>query len=175
MKNLKFLLLLSLPILAGCRKADPGFEMTYKRTFTIPVGWASFETFTITFADIPVDTAVFFQANNITGDKVGQIVPQTMNIRSIFSGDGSLNIIRKVEVLMFDSQLTPSSEQTIFYNDQVPISTSSQITLVPTSADVRKRFMSGNGKFRLRLKIYFNEFTQRSYDVEWSASFLAKT
>jgi hypothetical protein len=175
MKNLKFLLLLLLPILAGCRKTDPGFDMTYKRAFTIPIGWASFETFTITFADIPVDSAVFFQANNITSDKVGQIVPQSMYIRSVFNGDGSLNIIRKVEVLMFDSQLTPSSEQTIFYNDQVPLSTSSEITLVPVNADVRKRFLSGNGRFRLRLKIYFNELTQRSYDVEWNATFLAKT
>ncbi len=174
MKNLKFLLLL-LPILAGCRKTDAGFDMTYKRSFTIPVGWDPFSTFTATFVDIPVDTALFFQANSISSDKIGQIVPRSMNVRTVFSGDGTLNIVRKVEVLMFDSQLTPSSEQLVFYNDEVLPSTTSQITLVPTGADVRKRFLEGNGRFRLRLKIYFNDVTQRSYEVEWNATFLAKT
>lgn len=174
MKNLSILLFL-LPLLAGCRKMDAGFDMTYRRTFTIPVGWNPSSTFTITFADIPVDSAVFFQANNMTSDKVGEIVPRSMTLRPIFSGDGDLSFIRRAEVFMFDSQLTPSSEQSIFYNDEVQLTGSGQINFVPNNADVRKKFLSGNGRFRIRIKFTFNQVTSRSYDVEWNAAFLAKT
>ena len=126
MKNLCILLFL-LPLLAGCRKIDAGFDMTYRRTFTIPLGWNPIKTFTIVFADVPVDSAVFFQANNITADKVGQIVPRSMTIRPVFSGDGDLTFVRRVEAAIFDSQLTPSSEQIVFYNDEVQLTSGSQI------------------------------------------------
>ena len=174
MKKIHILLFL-LPLLAGCRKVDTGFDMTYRRTFTIPVGWNPASTFTITFADIAVDSAVFFQANNITSDKVGQIVPRSLNLRPTFSGDGDLSFIRKAEVYIFDSQLTPSSEQVIFYNDEAQLTGSGQINFVPYNADVRKKFLSGNGRFRIRIKFTFNQITSRSYDVEWNAVFLAKT
>ena len=174
MKNLRLLLFL-LPLLAGCRKTDAGFDMTYRRTFTIPVGWNPIETFTVVFADTPVDSAVFFQANNISSDKVGQIVPHSMSIRSVFSGDGDLSFIRKVEASIFDSQLTPSSEQIVFYNDEVRPTNGGQINLIPLNVDVRKKFLSGNGRYRMRIKFYFTSVTSRSYDVEWNAAFLAKT
>lgn len=174
MKKIHILLFL-LPLLAGCRKIDAGFDMTYRRPFTIPVGWNPLETFRIVFADTPVDSAVFFQANNITSDKVGQIVPRSMTIRPVFNGDGDLTFVRRVEAAIFDSQLTPSSEQIIFYNDEVQLTGGSQINLIPLNVDVRKKFLSGNGRFRMQIKLYFNQITSRSYDVEWNATFLAKT
>ena len=174
MKKIHILFFL-LPILAGCRKVDAGFDMTYRRTFTIPVGWNPIQTFTIVFADTPVDSAVFFQANNITSDKVGQIVPRSMTIRPVFSGDGDLTFVRRVEAAIFDSQLTPASEQTVFYNDEVQLTSGSQINLVPLNVDVRPKFLAGNGRYRMRIKFYFNQVTARSYDLEWNAVFLAKT
>jgi hypothetical protein len=174
MKNVRILLFL-LPLLAGCRKIDAGFDMTYRRPFTIPVGWNPIETFRIVFADTPVDSAVFFQANNISSDKVGQIVPRSMTIRPVFNGDGDLGFVRKVEAAIFDSQLTPSSEQIIFYNDEVRTTNGGQINLIPLNVDVRKKFLSGNGRYRMQIKMYFIGVTTRSYDVEWNATFLAKT
>ncbi len=174
MKKIHIFLFL-LPLLAGCRKIDAGFDMTYRRTFTIPVGWSPAQTFTVTFVDTPVDSAVFFQANNITSDKVGEIVPRSMTIRPVFNGDGNLNFIRRVEAFILDSQLTPASEQPVFYNDEVQLTTGSQINLIPINADVRKKFLSGNGRYRMKIKFTFNQITSRSYDLEWNAVFLAKT
>ena len=172
MKNYIFLLLL-LPFLAGCRKTDVGFDMTYRRTFRINVGLDPFFSANYLFSDIPVDTAVFFQANgNITSDKIGQIVPRNMTIRPIFSGDGDLSIVRRVDVAIFDTKM--NSETAVFYNNDVRLS-NGQINLIPDNSDVRKLFLSGNGRYNLRIKIYFYDITPRSYDVEWSATFLAKT
>ena len=175
MKNLKLLLFL-LPLLAGCRKTDAGFDMTYRRTFTIPVGLSTFETHTFVFRDIAVDSALFFKANGIdSANLVGQIVPRSMNIRLVFNGDGNLNFVRKVEVSIFDTQMSASSEKIVFYNDDVPLSNTGQVTLVPFNADIRKLFLSGNGRYNLRVRLNFREIPSRSYDVEWNAVFLAKT
>lgn len=174
MKKLIFLLF-ALPFLSDCRKADAGFDMNYRRTFNIAVGLNTFETHIYTFRDIAVDTSVFFQANNITVDKIGQVAPRSMNIRLVFNGDGNLNFIRRVEVSIFDSQMSASSEKVAFYNDDVQLSSGGQITLVPFNSDVRKLFLEGNGRYNLRIKVNLREIPSRSYDVEWNAIFLAKT
>jgi hypothetical protein len=175
MKKIIWLLFL-LPILSGCRKTEPGFDMTYRRTFTIPVGLNTFESHFFLFKEIPVDTAVFFRANKIdTVSLVGQIVPRSMNIRLVFNGDGNLNFIRRVEVSLFDTQTSASSEKVVYYNDDVQLSSGGQVTLIPGNIDVRKLFISGNGRYNLRIKINLREIPTRSYDVEWNATFLAKT
>jgi hypothetical protein len=175
MKKIIWLLFL-LPLLAGCRKTEAGFDMTYRRTFTIGVGLNTFESHIFLFKEIAVDTSVFFRANNIdTVSLVGEIVPRSMNIRLVFNGDGNLNFIRKVEVSIFDTQTSASSEKVVYYNDDVQLSSSGQLTLIPNNVDVRKLFISGNGRYNLRIKINLREIPARSYDVEWNATFLAKT
>ena len=181
MKNYPFLLLL-LPFLAGCRKTDSiccspssGFDMTYRRTFNIAVGLNTFETHVYIFRDIAVDTAVFFQANNnVKSDTIGQIVPRSMNIRLVFNGDGNLNAVSRVEVSLFDTQMSASSEKVVFYNDDVQLANNGQITLIPFNSDVRKLFLSGNGRYNLRIRVNLREIPSRSYDVEWNATFFAK-
>jgi hypothetical protein len=180
MKNLIYFLFL-LPLLAGCRKTDgeltiteKDFDMTYRRRFTIPVGLSTFETHVFGFKDIAVDTSVFFQLKNVTSDSIAQIVPRSMNIRLIFNGDGNLNFIRKVEVSLFDTQVSAASEKVVFYNDDVLLSNSGQIQLIPFNADVRKLFLAGNGRYYLRLRLTLRDIPARSYDVEWNTVFLAK-
>jgi hypothetical protein len=175
MKKIIWLLFL-LPLLSGCRKTEAGFDMTYRRTFTIPVGLNTFETHFFLFKEIAVDTSVFFRANNIDSvGLVGQIVPRSMNIRLVFNGDGNLDFIRRVEVSLFDTQTSASSEKVVYYNDDVQLSSGGQVTLIPYNSDVRKLFISGNGRYNLRIKINLREIPTRSYDVEWNAVFLAKT
>jgi hypothetical protein len=182
MKNLK-LLFLFLPLLAGCHKSDAvfiktdrDFDMSYRDKFVIPVGLSTFEAHIFTFKNIAVDTAVFFQANKLDSvGKITQIIPRSMNVRLVFNGDGNLNFVRRVEVSVFDAQISAGSEQVIFYNDDVQLSNSGQINLIPLNSDVRKLFISGNGRYVLRIKFNLREITQRSYDVEWNTVFLAKT
>ncbi|MDZ7881264.1 MAG: hypothetical protein U5L45_26615 [Saprospiraceae bacterium] len=174
MKRLMYLLFL-LPLLTGCRKTEQGFDMTYRRTFTIPVGLSTFDSHFFLFKDIPVDTAVFFPLNGATSDQIGQVAPRSMNIRLVFNGDGNLNFIRRIEVSLFDTQTSASSEKVAFYNDDVLLSNSGQIQLVPFNSDARKLFLSGNGRYNLRVKLNLREIPTRSYDVEWNATFLAKT
>ena len=95
-----------------------------------------------------------------------------MNIHLVFSGDGDLSIVRRVDVAVFDTKM--NSETAVFYNNDVRVS-NGQINLIPDNSDVRQLFLSGNGRYNLRVKLYFYDITPRSYDVEWSATFLAKT
>ncbi len=180
MKNIKLLLFL-LPFLAGCRKVDDvftktakDFDMIYRQPFTIPVGLSTFETHIFLFKNIAVDTAQFFRAGNLdSAQRITQIVPTSMNIRLIFNGDGNLALVRRVEVSVFDNQVSAASEKVIFYNEDVQLS-SGQIPLIPLNSDLRKLLIDGNGRYTLRVKLNFREIPTRSYDVEWNATFLAK-
>lgn len=173
MKNLRLLLFL-LPLLAACRKTETGFDMTYRRTFTIPVGLSTAQSHTYVFRDIAVDTSVFFRANGIDSVAlIGEIVPKNMNIRLIFNGDGNLSFISRVEVVVLDNKLL--TEYMAFYNNDLPLSSTGQVTLIPDASNVRKLFLTGDGRFALRIKLNFREIPSRSYDVEWNAVFLAKT
>jgi hypothetical protein len=136
---------------------------------------STFETHIFVFNDIAVDTSVFFQLKNSTRDSIAQIVPRSMNIRLVFNGDGNLNFIRKVEVSLFDTQMSAASEKIVYYNDDVLLSNSGQIQLIPLNTDVRKLFLAGSGRYNLRLRLNLRDIPARSYDVEWNTIYLAKS
>jgi hypothetical protein len=167
-------LLILLPILS-CRKKENGFSMTYKRQFTLGIGLDAFSSHNFVFKDIAVDTAVFFLANGSIGSsEITRIEPQSMNLRPIFNGSGDLSIIERVEVWISDPNRPNLTPKIIFFRDDVPLNTSSQLNLVPNGENVRPFLVDGS-HFTVRINLRLRSFTERSVDLEWNSAFFAIT
>ncbi len=172
----KYLLfLLFLPFLSACRKTETGIDMTYRRQFEIPVGLAAGPSHNFVLINIPSDTAVFFQINNLTASQINGVVPRSMNIRTIFQGGGNTFAnVDHVEVVIFDPDRPAVPEIPIFYRYDVPLSTSDRLDLVPDGNNIQKFILDGK-RFNIRIKLFFREITPRSVDVEANIIFLGKT
>ena len=180
MKNTKhgrmpFLYILGLGVFLAtnsCRKSEPGFDMTYRRTFELPIGLNTFQSWNRLFTDIATDTSVFFPANQVTGDKVTAILPKGMRSRSAVNQ--SFEFVSRIEVYISDPSRPQLTEQTVFFRDDVPFSSSNRIDLIPNNIDVSK-FIKGGSRYQLRINFRFRDISQRSIDCEWEALFFART
>lgn len=167
------LILITLLSVWGCRKKEAGFEMNYRRQFTLPIGLDMFSSHNFEFKDIPADTAVFFQANSInSSNQISRIEPYSMSLRTVFGG-GDFVVIDKVEVWISDPSRPSLTPQIIFFRDDVPLSTGPRLDLVPNNVDV-KPFLIGGSRYALRINLRLRSITERSVDVEWNTSFFAK-
>ena len=175
MKNIAFCLLTACLFFQNCKKTEAGFDLTYRRAFTIDVGLNTIESHNFKFNDIASDTAVFFQANGGTSSAlVKQLVPRSMNIRTVFATDGSrLAFVDRVEVFISDPNRPQLGELPIFYRTDIPLSTDARIDLFPENVDVQK-FLFNARTYSMRLNFRFRETPTRSVDVEWNTDFLAK-
>ncbi len=173
----KYLLLfiLSLSLLSACRKSETGFEMSYRRQFEIPVGLPASKSHNYVLLDIPSDTAIFFQINNMTVSQVTGVVPRTMSLKTVFQGGGkTFANVDRVEVVIFDPNRPTVPEIPIFYRYDVPLSTGDVLTLVPDADNISKFVLDGK-TFNIRIKLFFREVTPRSVEIEANIAFLAKT
>lgn len=168
-------LLFFLPFISACRKAETGFEMSYRRQFEIPVGLAVGPSHNFVLIDIPSDTSVFFKINNATAEQVIGVVPRSMTIKTIFQGGGNtFAIVDHVEVVIFDPNRPSVPEIPIFYRYDVPLSTGDILTLIPDGNNIRKFVIDGS-RFNIRIKLFFREITPRSVETEANIIFLGKT
>ena len=158
----------------NCKKQDRGFQMIYRSLtpYNISIGLDPFASHYYTSDQILSDTVLFFPANNVTAAQVGRITPYTMNIRASFQ-DGRYDFVSHVEVSIFDPARPNTTEQIIFYNDNVPVTTGTQINLVPNDVDVTPFLVKGKS-FVLRTKFQFRDTPQRTIATEWNASFFAR-
>lgn len=158
----------------SCRKKESGFEMSYRRQFTLPIGLDVFSSHNFEFKDIPADTAVFFKANGLSNaSPITRIEPYSMSIKSVFGG-GDFVVIERVEVWISDPSRPKLSPQIVFFRDDVPLSTGARLDLVPNNVDVRPFLIDGT-RYNLRINLRLRGTTERSVDAEWNASFFAKT
>lgn len=172
-KNYKFLLLIAL--FAGCRKTEMGFEMPYRREFTLPIGLNIFQSHNFEFKDIASDTVVFFQAHSVSAKDIMRIEPSTMYMRAIFGGaDNGLLFIDRVEVWISDPSRPTLTSQIVFFRDDIPLTTGNRLDLVPNNVDVRPFLIDGN-RFNLRINLRLRNTPDRSIDMEWNGAFFAFT
>jgi hypothetical protein len=113
--------------------------------------------------------------NGVSKDVIQKIYPRSMQIRALFANDAqALNIMYSVDVVIFDPNRPQLGEPTIFYRDQIPISTGFQLDLVPNNVDLRPFIFDGK-TFGVKIIIRVNELTSRTTDLEWNATLLACT
>lgn len=169
-----FILMVTLLTIGSCRKKENGFEMNYRRQFTLPIGLDVFSSHNFEFKDIASDTSVFFTINgSYTASQISRIEPKAMNLRAVF-GNADYIVIQKVEVWISNPARPQLSPQIIFFRDDVPLSTGNRLDLVPNNVDVRPFLIDGS-RFNLRINIRLRAMTERSVDTEWNASFFAIT
>ncbi len=175
MKVVLFLFLCCGILQLQCRKQDRGFQMNYISTpntqFDIAVGLDPFKSH---FYPEPVssDTSLYFTANNVTAKQLGRITPYTMYLRAVYQ-DGSYDFVSNVEVTIFDPTRPNLTEQIIFYNDNVAVSTGTQITLIPNDVDVTPFIVQGK-TFGIRIRIRLRDVPQRTITTGWNMAFFAR-
>jgi hypothetical protein len=166
---------LFLPFLSACRKSETGFDMSYRRTFEIPVGLNPAKSHSYVLLNIPADTSVFFTINNANASQLIGVVPRSMNIRTVYPGTGNtFAIVNQVEVFIFDPTRPDIPEIPIFYRRDIPLNTGDRLDLVPDGTNISKFVLDGR-IFNIRIKLTFLDFTPRSVDTEANIVFLAKT
>jgi hypothetical protein len=168
-----FLLLLTL-LMAGCRKKQEGFEMTYKRRFDLPIGLDIFASHNFKFNDVACDTSIFFQINNATASQIKRILPRSMSLISIFTSATRYDFIKQVEVYVSDNSRPKVTPQIAFFRDDVPLGTSDRLDLIPSEVDLRPFLLEGN-RFSIRINISLRDYPPRTIETECNFSFFAVT
>jgi hypothetical protein len=168
-----FLLLLTL-LMAGCRKKQEGFEMTYKRRFDLPIGLDIFASHNFKFNDVACDTSIFFTINNATASQIKRILPRSMSLISIFTNATRYDFIKQVEVYVSDNSRPKVTPQIAFFRDDVPLGTGDRLDLIPSEVDLRPFLLEGN-RFSIRINISLRDYPPRTIETECNFSFFAVT
>ena len=166
------IIIITLLSIGSCRKRELGFEMLYRRQFTLPIGLDYFSSHNFEFKDIASDTAVFFKANGaVSASQITRIEPRSMSLRALFGGADFI-IIDKVEVWISDPSRPKLTPQIVFFRDEIPLNTGDRLDLVPNNVDVRPFLMEGS-RYNLRINIRLRATTERSVETEWNTSYFA--
>jgi hypothetical protein len=170
-----FPLLLFLPFLSACRKSETGFDMSYRRQFEISVGMGPGQSHNFILKNIPTDTSVFFNINNATASQLVGVIPRSMNLRTIFQGNGNtFAIVDRIEVFISDPTRPNLPEIPIFYRFEIPVGTGDRLDLVPDANNISKFILDGK-VFNIHIKLVFHDYIPASVDVEANMVFLGKT
>ncbi len=131
----RFLFLFSLVfLLSNCKKEEPVlFTMPYQETFEIPAGLNTIDTHHFVLSNISSNKANFFSANNVTDDDVVTINPELCRMTSVLNAN--YDFLFNVSIRMYTDN--PDTYKEIFYRDNVPSNTGSQLDLIPTLVNVR--------------------------------------
>ena len=159
----------------SCKKQEPGFEMLYQKRFDLPIGLSPSSSHNFKFNDIASDTATFFNLHSATASQVTRIIPQSMSLRALIpSGESSrYNFIARVEVWISDPRRPNLGEQIAFFRNDVPLDTGTQLDLIPNDIDVRPFLLNGS-RYSIRINVELRDFSQKTIETEWNASFFAK-
>ncbi len=158
-----------------CTKRVPSFDMYYRKTYSIPVGINPFVSTGWTSDYITSDTSTFFTANSVTASRIVKVIPKSMQMSVIYpSANTALNVLTKVEVFIKDLSRPNAPELTIFYRDNVPLSTSYTLDLLPNAIDV-KDYIVNNKKFNLKIVIQVAEPPLQTIETQFNVYFAAQT
>ncbi len=121
-------------LLSNCTKDEPVlFSMPYQETFEIPAGLNTVDTHYFVLSDISTNKTNFFNANNITDEEVVTINPESCRLTSVLNSE--YDWLFNVSVRMYTDN--PDAYKEIFYRDNIPANTGSQLDLIPTLVNVR--------------------------------------
>jgi hypothetical protein len=159
-------------LLLGSCKKDSGFDMFYRKQFSIPIGQTPQFSFNYDFKNIPADTTAFFTPSGVTSNQIASIKPKSMSIIALYGGI-DYNAVRSVEVWINSPINNTPSPQIIFFRDDVPVNTNERIDLIPNDVDI-KQFIT-LGKFNIKITLKFKDNTIRTLETDTTITFFAKT
>ena len=159
-----FLFSTSLLAVFGCHKdrdLGPGFDLSYKQEFNIPVALNVFEVHHFQLLNIPSTYAQSLTQANKTDAEVVGILTSKGNLGGIF-GDADLSFIEKVSVRVFNES-NPDDYIEVAYREPAPLDPGNNLPLIPTLADC-KRLITGS-RFNIDVVIWLRKTTLTDSDV----------
>ena len=128
-------------LLSNCGKDEPVlFTMPYQQSFEIQAGLSTVDNHHFVISNIPTNKDNFFSVNNVTDEEVVIINPESCRLTSVLNSD--YGFLFNVSVRMYTDN--PDAYREIFYRDNVPSNTGTQLDLIPTLANVRDLLVGDN-------------------------------
>jgi hypothetical protein len=159
-----FLFLITLFAVCGCHKdrdLGPGFDLSYKQDFNIPVALNVFEVHHFQLLNIPSNYAQsLIQANKTDAEVVG-ILTSKGNLGGIF-GDADLSFIEKMSVRVF-KESNPDDYIEVAYREPVPLDPGNNLPLIPTLADCKR--LITDSRFNIDVVIWLRKTPLTDTDV----------
>ena len=162
-------LLLAILLFARCDNGDlgPGFEMGYIQDFEIFAGLNTIDTHIFEF-DIQSNFQNYLTQRGITADDIETIVPKYVRFSNL-SGNQEYNILNRVRINL--SNLDGTLEYEVAYREPVPLDTKFDMDLIPTLVEVPDQL--SEDKFKIKVKLNFNQTSPISIDTRMSLTFQA--
>ncbi len=173
MKNLSFLLLLTLPFFS-CKKENLSLFTIPIVNLNVPIsaGLDPNETHFFTIKNVPTNSLALFAARGVDTASIKQIVPRRAQLSAIF-GEADLDFMREVEVRICPRGQSDDDYcgKEVFYQDQVPNNVGADLDLFGSNigdvkellladkVDVRviiRRFWSNPPSFDMKLDLEFD-------------------
>ena len=131
---LKITLIMAILTSISCNKNDKFLlEMPYKQKFSVNAGLDSQKTWFFNIKDIRSSRKELFSVNGIEESEITKINPGKAKLINVFGGDDYGNI-EKISVQIFTDDRDKAKE--IFYRDDVPPNTGSDLDLIATLVDL---------------------------------------
>ena len=164
MRTSLFLLLITLFAVCGCQKDNelgPGFDLSFKQEFNIPVALNVFEVHHFQLLNVSTNYSQSLTQASKTDAEVVGILTSKGNLGGIF-GDADLSFIEKISVRVFNDA-DPNDYIEVAYREPAPLDPGNNLGLVPTLANC-KRLLSGS-RFNIDVVIWLRKSPQTDSDV----------
>ncbi|MBP7272969.1 MAG: hypothetical protein KA974_03965 [Saprospiraceae bacterium] len=170
---LQYCLLISFIILllsiVGCRKEiEQRFEIPYEVAFDIPAGLDNFNVHYFDIKNVPTNIDAIVAGNGVTLNDIPAIRPKEFQLTSVLGID--YDFIYRINIYLFD-ETDPANIKEIAYYDEVPLNTSSFLSVQPSLVDA-KPFLSKpymNVRVRLQLRHPTSEFIESRLRLKFYA------
>ena len=164
---LKITLIMAILTSISCNKNDKFLlEMPYKQKFSVNAGLDSQKTWFFNIKDIRSSRKELFSVNGIEESEITKINPGKAKLINVFGGDDYGNI-EKISVQIFTDDRDKAKE--IFYRDDVPPNTGSDLDLIATLVDLNDYL---EDTFNVFVKIKFRSPPPVSFENRIEFSFI---
>jgi len=163
----QFTLIIAMLMSFSCKKNDQFLmEMPYIETFSVNAGLNSLETWFFNIKDIRSNRADLLNANGIDESEITKINPGRAKLLNVLGGNDYENI-EKISIHIFKDD--PKKAKEIFYRDNVPTNTGSELELIATLVDLNDIAIDD---FNIYVKIKFRNPPAVSFESRVEFSFL---
>jgi hypothetical protein len=156
---------------AGCTKDLVGFEMTYKRNFTVKGGLSPSQGHYFVMNDFAANFSGFAKAKNSDITQVKEILPRSMRFTSKFA-DANFDAVRGIEVRVSKSNFDQGTE--VFYYP-APIPLGRNFLDISAGLANIKDIVGNDDKFNIIVRIDFLYSPQQELELITEFGFIAVT
>ena len=167
----RYLLIFLLPLfLTNCKKDENVlFRMEYTEAFEIQAGLNTFETHHFLLKNINTNINSYLANYGGSASELLAINPRSARLETLFS-NATYDIITDISVRMYLDD--PTDYKEIFYREDVPFNTGSNLDLIPTLVDVKE--MLTDERYSIDVAFLFRETPPEFIESRLTFDFFVK-